>query len=150
MSLVLTNEDHTRLQEMMFFAECPRSTPEAMAFERLLRTLSCANVVPPERIPPDVVTMNSMVLVRDLDSSERLRVVLCWPEDEDPSHDCVSVLMPLGTTLIGKHEGDVVDWIMPTGRRRIRIESVLYQPEAGPEGRYRPATARYVPMPEFP
>ncbi len=149
MSLILTTEDHTRLQELMFFAECPRSTPEVAAFQSLIRTLSCASVVPPERIPPDVVTMHSLVLLRDLDSSERVRVALCWPEDEDARHDRVSVLMPLGAALIGKREGDSVDWIMPTGRRRLCIETLLYQPESDTETRYQPATRRYVPMPEY-
>jgi len=31
--------------------------------------------------------------------------------------------------LIGHHEGDIVDWQSPSGRRRMQIAEVLYQPE---------------------
>jgi hypothetical protein len=34
------------------------------------------------------------------------------------------VLAPLGTALLGYREGDEVEWVMPGGLRRLRIEKV--------------------------
>jgi regulator of nucleoside diphosphate kinase len=41
-----------------------------------------------------------------------------------------SILAPLGTALLGFRVGDVVDWQMPAGTRKLRIDEILYQPEA--------------------
>ena len=34
------------------------------------------------------------------------------------------MLAPLGTALLGYRQGDEVEWLMPGGIRRLRIESV--------------------------
>ncbi len=146
MNLMLTTEDHARLQELMFFAQCPRTALDVMTSQHLTQLLVCAIVVPPEQIPPDVVTINSLILARDLDFNDRIRAILCWPEDEDGRHDLVSVLSPLGIVLIGKREGDSADWIMQTGRRRLCIETVSYQTESEAEARHPSAFAQCAPL----
>jgi regulator of nucleoside diphosphate kinase len=40
------------------------------------------------------------------------------------------VLTPLGSALLGSRAGDVIDWHFRHGWRRMRIERVVYQPEA--------------------
>ena len=42
----------------------------------------------------------------------------------------VSVLAPIGTALLGYRAGETVEWEVPGGVRRLKIEQVLYQPEA--------------------
>jgi len=42
----------------------------------------------------------------------------------------ISVLVPLGTALLGFRKGDVVEWKVPGGLRKFKIKKVLYQPEA--------------------
>ena len=42
----------------------------------------------------------------------------------------ISILAPIGTALIGGRVGDVVEWQVPVGIIRFKIEEVLYQPEA--------------------
>ena len=32
--------------------------------------------------------------------------------------------------LLGYSEGDVVEWAVPAGRRRLLVKKVVYQPEA--------------------
>ncbi len=86
--------------------------------------------MPPERIPPDVVTMNSRVVLRDLDSDETMTYTLVFPKDADIGAGAISVLAPVGTAIIGYAVGAVIEWPVPGGIRRIRIEQILYQPEA--------------------
>ena len=42
----------------------------------------------------------------------------------------VSVLAPLGTAVLGYRAGDVIEWEVPAGTRRLKVERVLFQPEA--------------------
>jgi len=77
-----------------------------------------------------VVTMNSKVILRDLDISEEMNYCLVFPKDADIASGAISVLAPVGTAILGYREGDIVEWPVPSGKRRIRIEKILYQPEA--------------------
>jgi transcription elongation GreA/GreB family factor len=42
----------------------------------------------------------------------------------------VSVLTPLGAAILGSRVGDIVEWQSRRGPRRVRVEQILFQPEA--------------------
>jgi len=86
--------------------------------------------VEPEDMPADVITMNSRVRLRDLDSGEEMTYTLVFPEDADFRNNRISVLAPIGTALLGYHVGDIIEWEVPKGIRKIKVEELLYQPEA--------------------
>jgi regulator of nucleoside diphosphate kinase len=107
--------------------------------DRLDYEIDRASIVKPTEIPADVVTMNSRVRLRDLDSGDAVVFSLVYPPS-DSVHDAgsygvtVSVLAPVGTAVLGYRAGDPIDWEMPSGVRRLKVEDVVYQPEAA--GRY--------------
>lgn len=92
--------------------------------------LEWAQVVPPQEIPGDVVTMNSKARVKDLDSHQELVFTLVFPADADYERGKLSVFAPIGTALLGYRAGETVEWQVPGGVRRLKIEQVVYQPEA--------------------
>jgi regulator of nucleoside diphosphate kinase len=98
----------------------------------LLRAeLERAEVVEPEDVPPDVVTMNSRVRVADEATGEESELQLVFPAAADAVRGAVSVLAPVGSALLGLRVGSVIEWPVPEGRaRRIRVVAVSYQPEA--------------------
>jgi regulator of nucleoside diphosphate kinase len=81
-------------------------------------------------VPADVVTMNSEAIVRDLSTGETETLRVVFPGSAAPRKGAISVLAPLGLALLGTRAGDEIDWEMPGGARRLRVESVTYQPEA--------------------
>lgn len=87
--------------------------------------LDRAVVLAPAEMPPNVVTMHATVHVLDLASGRRQELVLVTPGEADVSARRISVLAPLGTALLGYREGDMVEWHMPGGLRRLRIERVV-------------------------
>ena len=87
-----------------------------------------AIVVDPRQVPDDVVTMNSKALLQ-VDDEPR-EVALVYPEDADDSAGKLSVCSGIGTAILGYKAGDAFNWRMPNRTCRIRIEKVLYQPEA--------------------
>jgi regulator of nucleoside diphosphate kinase len=97
---------------------------------RLEEELEWAEVVSPEEILSDVVTMNSQAQVRDLNSNEEMVLTLVFPDEADYSQGRLSILAPIGTALLGYRAGDTVEWRVPAGIRRLKVEQVLYQPEA--------------------
>jgi regulator of nucleoside diphosphate kinase len=86
--------------------------------------LERARVVLAEETPVDVVTMHSQVRVLDLETGEQSNYTLVFPVEADVSAKRISVLAPLGTALLGFREGDTLEWMMPGGMRRLRIERV--------------------------
>ena len=81
-------------------------------------------------MPHDVVTMNSRVQLVDLDTGEAMTYTLVFPDDADLRQGKISVLAPIGTAMLGYRVGDTFEWRVPAGLRRLKIEAILYQPEA--------------------
>ena len=92
--------------------------------------LNQAKVVPSEKIPPDVITMNSKVLLKDLDSGEEMIYTLVYPADADILEEKISILAPVGTAILGYRLGAVIQWRVPGGAVQLLVEKILYQPEA--------------------
>jgi regulator of nucleoside diphosphate kinase len=125
--IYLTQEDMDRLLALV-------DAYPGQRFEKLEAELLRANVVPRDRIPPDVVTMNSRVVFENQSSGERREVTLVYPGSADIDAGKISVLVPVGTALLGMRVGQSIDWEGPGGaKQRYRIAAVPYQPEAAGE-----------------
>ena len=106
---------------------------------RLRAFLEEARAVPPSLVPPDVVTMNSCLIVRDPRDDSVERYILAYPSvdgEAGPSahrngHDGepLTVISPLGAVLLGATEGARVTVMGPRGPRSVAIDSIEYQPE---------------------
>lgn len=122
-SLYLTQDDLERLSQLL---EANRGG----RFAQLEGELARAAVVPRARIPKDVVTMNSRVLFENETTGERREVTLVYPRDADIDAGKISILVPVGTALLGLRVGQSIEWELPNGaRRRYRVVAVPYQPE---------------------
>ena len=97
---------------------------------RLQGELDRAQVVPPQGVAGDVVTMNSTVVLLDLETGDEETYTLVFPESADLSHGRISILAPIGTAMLGYEVGDVFEWEVPAGKRRLKVQRILYQPEA--------------------
>lgn len=126
--LLITEADFDRLRHL---AESPRyRVSHAMLLATLKEGLERCRVVEPARVPQGVVTMHSKVKVRDAKSGDTETYTLVFPDDADLDAGRLSVLAPLGTALLGARAGEAVEFAAPAGRRRLKVEQVLYQPEA--------------------
>lgn len=135
--IVVTEEDAEKLQGLLDGA-MKRMVKDRDHLQQLADELDRARVVPASEVPPDVVTMNSELVLRDLDTGEEMAFKVVFPSEANVDQRKVSVLAPLGTAVLGYRTGDSIEWTVPGRTRRIRIERVLYQPEAagsapGPE-----------------
>jgi regulator of nucleoside diphosphate kinase len=55
---------------------------------------------------------------------------LVFPNEADADEGRISILAPVGTAMIGYRVGDVIEWQVPSGLRRLKVEEIIYQPEA--------------------
>lgn len=126
---VLVTDFDIRLLQGLIEGPRSRDLREAGSVESLERHLDRAEIMPADRIGPNLVTMNSEVRVRDLESHETIIFRVVFPRAADPAAGKISVLAPLGMAVLGRREGDHVTCQTPGGPRRLRVDSILYQPE---------------------
>ncbi|MDF3019715.1 MAG: rnk [Steroidobacteraceae bacterium] len=112
-------------RRLSFLLDGGREGAHDLAHLRELRAeLERAIIVSPDDIPPGVITMYSVATVVDVTAGDRREITLVYPHETQPAEGRISVLAPLGTALLGYREGDEVEWLMPGGIRRLRIEKV--------------------------
>lgn len=123
--IYLTELDLTRLENAA--ARAGSSSPLADLVDDLVAR---ANVVPGNKIPANVVTMNSVVRVAD-ESGAVHEWTLVYPEEANLASAKLSVLSPMGAALLGQRAGKSVKYTAPNGAKHtLHIEGIAFQPEA--------------------
>lgn len=119
------------LERIYALLENMKSLPEALV--RLEDELDRANIVEPECIPDNVVTMNSTVIFKFIGNEKQIQKKLVYPH-EVKTNDEISIFAPIGSALLGLSVGQQLSWPMPDGNERtIEILDVVYQPERSGE-----------------
>jgi len=77
-AVYITSDNHRRLEEFLR-ATGPNQERDRQALRDLQNELDHAQIVSPEAVPPDVVTMHSHVRVLDLDTGEEMLFRLVFP-----------------------------------------------------------------------
>lgn len=126
--IYITDDDCERLRRLIAGRRSGNSADQQY-LDILEQELDRAEVVDHEAIPRDVVTMNSEVRLKDLDSGETRVYRLVFPTQKR-TESTVSVLAPIGTAMLGYRVGDIIEWLVPKGIRRLKVLNVIYQPEA--------------------
>ncbi|CBV41287.1 nucleoside diphosphate kinase regulator [Halomonas elongata] len=123
--LIINRLDAERLQRLIDAAG-----EDAVALS-LEEELERGEVLEPEQIPADVISMNSRVRFTDLTREREIVKTLVYPHALDATEDGVSVMAPVGAALLGLHVGDVIEeWPLPGGKQTsLRVDAILWQPE---------------------
>jgi regulator of nucleoside diphosphate kinase len=127
--IIITRNDFSRIQNSIDYAKSRKSIGKNEV-ENLINELHSALIVDPHEVPGDVVTMNSIVKVSFHDSNKSMQFQIVYPGGTNIRQNKISIFSPVATALIGYKAGDEIDWIVPSGPTKIRIEEIVYQPEA--------------------
>ncbi len=128
-AVTISTFDYRRLQELLLVVK-QFASPQPTFIRDLERELQRASVVPPEQIPPYVVTMNTHVKLIDPDTEKETLYTLVFPSDANLEEGKLSILSDLGVAILGYCVGDTIEWDFPEGRKHIRIDEIGFQPEA--------------------
>jgi regulator of nucleoside diphosphate kinase len=117
----LTDLDFARLSKLL-----GRELPPSLA-----DLLAIAEVTSSRAVPPNVVTMYSRVELVDLHTARRQTLTVCYPGDAEAAAGFISVLSPVGSSLLGLKVGDIAKWLTPNGDScAAEVAAILFQPEA--------------------
>lgn len=129
-TIFITSSDAEKLHELIRSVQHTPEYRNSEYIKMLAQELERSQVVEAQAIPPDVITMNTEAVLFDVDANEEMTYKLVFPEDADPLAGRVSVLAPIGTAMLGFRVGDTFEWDTPGGKAKIRVEKIIYQPEA--------------------
>ena len=130
LSIYLTQADLDRLFDLV---ETYSAGPGADRLQQFERELVRAVVVPRDEIPADIVTMNSRVVFEDETTGERREITLVYPKQADIASGKISVLVPVGTALLGVRIGQSIDWELPNGaKHRYKVVAIPFQGDPSP------------------
>jgi len=127
--IYITDSDIKRLSELIKVAR-EFGKEDEIYLRDLEEELNRSKVVESKAIPENIITMNSKIRIRNLDTNEEMIFKLVFPDDADSSQEKISILAPIGTAVIGYKVDDIIEWKIPVGIARLKIEEILYQPEA--------------------
>ncbi len=128
-NIIINRLDYARIKKCINDAKQFKSISNAEA-EKLINELDSAKIVEPEEIPSNVVTMNSIVKLSFLNSNKQVQFQIVYPGQANYKENRISIFSPIATALIGYKVADEIEWIVPAGLTNIRIDEIIYQPEA--------------------
>jgi len=83
--------------------------------------LSRAEVIDCSKVSTDRVVFGVVAKLLDVDSEEEVTYQLLGPEEADVKNGSISVLSPLGKSMLGKEVGDDVVTKTPGGTREFEV-----------------------------
>ena len=129
-TIIISQQDLQRLETML-----EHQSKLSPTMQHLEDELARADVVAPQDVPANVVTMNARVLIVIAPAVEAMEITLVYPHDFRGDKGQVNVIAPIGAAILGLAEGQEIEWPQPDGHlMKVKIEKVLYQPER--EGDY--------------
>ncbi|MBQ0132448.1 MAG: nucleoside diphosphate kinase regulator [Comamonas sp.] len=128
-AITLSSLDLERLESLL------EKLPSHFAGRDALQAeLDRAEVLEPQAMPADIVTMNSTVSFTLLESGKQQTLTLVYPKEADGSHGKVSVMATVGTALLGLRVGDQFAMPSPTGQAvTVQVDAIKFQPESAGE-----------------
>lgn len=113
--IVLLDSEADALAEVALHIEESNPTVSRL----LLQEIERARILPPAKLPDDVVTMGSTVEFIDERDGQVHRVQLVYPREADIAAGRLSILTPVGAGLIGMRKGQSINWPDRSGTERL-------------------------------
>lgn len=127
--IFITASDKQKLEKLIMEASA-YETYKKDNIKKLEEELQKATVVRQEKIPDNVVTMNSHVVLENMETGEKEDYTLVYPHDADVMNNKISIMAPIGTAMLGYQVDDIIEWPVPAGTIKFKILEIVFQPEA--------------------
>lgn len=121
--LIIEKKEYEFLKQIMSLAKYNNDNTYKASIHKLHQELQNAKIVSRNKMPEDVIRLNSLVTIETPLSMERTYRIVT-PEKGDIRNNKLSVLSPMGLALFGYAQGDNITWTFPLGESYINIKEV--------------------------
>lgn len=92
---------------------------------KIENTIRNARIINNKNLPKDKITIGSKVLIKDLEFNEEMVYTIVGSTEADPYEGRISNVSPLGSALIDKKSGDIVEVKVPDGTIEYEIVDII-------------------------
>ena len=93
-----------------------------LTLEKMLRN---ATIIDEDNLDTGVVSIGSMVLLKDWEINEEVKYTIVGSAEADPGNYKISNESPVGKAIIGQPKGSVVEVLAPVGAIQYEIVDIL-------------------------
>jgi len=93
-----------------------------LTLEKMLRN---AIIIDEENLDTEVVSIGSMILLKDLEMDEEFKYTIVGSAEADPGDYKISNESPVGSAILGKPKGSIVEVNVPAGVLKYQIMDIL-------------------------
>jgi transcription elongation factor GreA len=86
--------------------------------------LGRAEIIDCTKVSTERAVFGTVVTLMDMDTEEEMAYQLLWPEEADVKKGSISVMSPLGRSILGKEVGDEVVTKTPGGVREFEVVEI--------------------------
>jgi transcription elongation factor GreA len=86
-----------------------------------------AEVVDTTKIQSDKIVFGASVILMDLDTEEERVYKIVGEDEADATAGLISIFSPLARVMIGKKNGDVVEFQTPKGERELEVVDFYFK-----------------------
>jgi transcription elongation factor GreA len=86
--------------------------------------LARAEIIDCSKVSTKTIVFGTVVQLLDLDTEEEVTYQLLGPEESDVKKGSISVLSPLGRSMLGKEVGDEIQAVTPGGTREFEVIAI--------------------------
>lgn len=91
---------------------------------QLENMLKNASIVDETEIPKDIINVGSQVKVKDYEFDEEIEFLIVGSAESDPMENKISNESPVGSALMGKKVGEIVEVQVPDGTNKYEILTI--------------------------
>ena len=96
----------------------------ATRIAELEELINHAEIIDESELRADVINLGSTVVAYDYDMEEEVEYSIVGTNESDPMRGRISDRSPIGSAMIGKVVGDIVNVVAPGGELKFKILSV--------------------------
>lgn len=127
--MIISNSDFEVLMQCINALE-NRHTTRFKEIQFLKKKILLAKRVMIQKVPSEIVTMNSFVELQKINTGLKLKIQLVYPDFENIREHRISIFSALGVAIYLRKIGDEVIYSTWRNENRIRIADVIFQTAA--------------------
>lgn len=125
--LIIEENEYLVLEKLLNLNNKEQSTTVKSHIYKLQEELREAIILPKKEMPVDVVRLNSLVTISTKDTLWEKTFRLVLPSDSNIQNNKISLLLPMGTAVLGYAKGDAILWDFPGGLKELKVVDVIQE-----------------------
>ncbi len=122
-ALLLEKKEFVILKRFLSLSGYHKDSILQQSVKKLMSKLDSARIYDETEMPKDIIRLNSFFTITS-EGGWHKSFQLVVPTDSDIKKNKISILTPMGTSVIGHAENDSILWEFPTGEEFLIITAV--------------------------